>query len=266
MCACHTTTAPAGSAPWLVSVCSDSLPAESLASALLLLEKGSDESPELIAGNTVCVAPKFSVSNFWRDIRDSRATWFVYVGETLRYLLAAPPSPLDRQHRVHSIFGNGLRPDVWKRFRDRFGIVMVFEFFNSTEGMLALANPSLNDYTAHAVGHHGFLQRWKYHRYYVPVAVDAETGEITRDPKTGFACRMPYEVGGEILVKLPSEKGFPGYWGDPEATKKKLVRDVFQKGDCYYRTGDALRRDSEGRWFFLDRCCHPAVWADTATC
>lgn len=67
---------------------------------------------ELIVGNTVYVAPRFSASNFWRDVRDSRATWFVYVGETLRYLLAAPPSPLDKQHNVHSIFGNGLRPDV----------------------------------------------------------------------------------------------------------------------------------------------------------
>jgi acyl-CoA synthetase (AMP-forming)/AMP-acid ligase II len=177
----------------------------------------------------------------------------VYVGETLRYLLAAPPSPLDRQHHVHTIFGNGLRPDVWQRFRDRFGITQVFEFFNSTEGMLALDNASRNDFTAHAVGHHGFLQRWKYHKYYVPVAVDAETGEIIRDPETGFARRMPYEVGGEILVRLPFERRFAGYWGDPESTEKKIVRDVFRKGDCYYRTGDALRRDSEGRWFFLDR-------------
>lgn len=210
-----------------------------------------------MGGNTVCLAPKFSASNFWRDIRDSRATWFVYVGEILRYLLAAPSSPLDRQHQVRSIFGNGLRPDVWKRFRDRFGITQVLEFFNSTEAMLALANPSWNDFTAHAVGHHGFLQRWKYHNEYVPVAVDAETGEIVRDPTTGFAHRMPYEVGGEILVRLPPQKGFYGYRDDPEATEKKIVRDVFRNGDRYYRSGDALRRDSEGRWFFLDRYCDP---------
>ncbi|KAK4248970.1 Isopenicillin N epimerase component 1 [Corynascus novoguineensis] len=208
---------------------------------------------QLIAGNTVCVAPRFSASNFWRDVRDSGATWFVYVGETLRYLLAAPPSPLDKQHNVHSIFGNGLRPDVWHRFCERFGITQVFEIYNSSEGMLALYNASLNDYTAHAVGHHGFLQRWKFRRDYVPVAVDVETGDIVRNPKTGFAYRMPYEVGGEILVRLVSEKQFLGYWCDPKATGKKIVRDVFENGDCYYRTGDALRRDGEGRWFFVDR-------------
>jgi len=214
---------------------------------------GINVMAQLLCGHTVCVAPKFSVSAFWKDIRDSRATWFVYVGETLRYLLAAPPSPLDRQHHVHSIYGNGLRPDVWDRFRERFGIERVFEFFNSTEGMLALDNESLNDYTAHAVGHHGVLQRWKYHKYYVPVAVDPETGDIARDPETGFAYRMPYEVGGEILVRVPFERQFPGYWKNPEATAGKFIKDVFEKGDCFFRTGDALRRDHEGRWFFLDR-------------
>lgn len=209
---------------------------------------------QLLAGKTLCVAPRFSVSAFWRDIRDSRATWFVYVGETLRYLLAQPPSPLDRQHRVRSVYGNGLRPDVWQRFKARFGIEQVWEFFNSTEGMLALENASRNDYTALAVGRHGFLQRWKYHNLLVPVATDPETGDLARDPKTGWAQRLPYPVGGEILVNLDGyPRRFPGYWNDPEATAKKFVTDVFRKGDRYFRTGDALRRDSDGRWFFLDR-------------
>ncbi|KAK1752734.1 Isopenicillin N epimerase component 1 [Echria macrotheca] len=221
---------------------------------------GINVMAQLLNGHTVCVAPKFSVSGFWQDIRDSRANWFVYVGETLRYLLAAPPSPLDRQHDVRSIFGNGLRPDVWNRFRERFGIERVYEFFNSTEGMLALDNESWNDFTAHAVGHHGFYQRWKYHKYYVPVAVDPETGDIARDPKTGFAYRVPYEVGGEILVRIPFERQFPGYWRNPEATAAKFVKDVFEKGDCFYRTGDALRRDNEGRWYFLDRLGDTFRW------
>ncbi|KAK4187897.1 Isopenicillin N epimerase component 1 [Podospora australis] len=208
---------------------------------------GINVMAQLLANNIICIAPKFSVSNFWPDIVASEANWFVYVGETLRYLLAAPPSALDRAHRVHSIYGNGLRPDIWNQFKDRFGISQVFEFFNSTEGMLALDNPSKNDFTAGAVGHHGFLQRWKYHDYYIPVAVDTETGDILRDKK-GWAVRVPYEVGGEILVRVPFERTFPGYWKNPEASDKKFVKDVFRKGDSFYRTGDALRRDKEGRW------------------
>ena len=211
---------------------------------------------QLMCGNTVCVGEKFRVSGFWEDVRESRATWFVYVGETLRYLMAAPPSVMDRQHSVYGVFGNGLRPDVWDRFKERFGITQISEFFGSTEGMFMLVNRSRNNFTAHAVGHHGFLMRWMSHGNYVPVAVDAETGDITRDPKTGFAYRMPYEVGGEILVQVSGGVGeveFPGYWNNPEANEGKFATDVFRKGDRYYRTGDMLRRDREGRWFFLDR-------------
>ncbi|KAK4173800.1 Isopenicillin N epimerase component 1 [Triangularia setosa] len=220
---------------------------------------GINAMAQLMANNTLLIAPKFSVSSFWTDIAQSRATWFVYVGETLRYLLSAPPSPLDRTHLVHSIYGNGLRPDIWNQFKSRFGVDQVFEFFNSTEGMLSLDNPSCNDYTACAVGHHGWLQRRKYHDYYVPVAVDPETGELMRDKK-GWAIRTPYEVGGEILVRVPFERTFPGYWKNPEATEAKFVKDVFRKGDCFYRTGDALTRDKEGRWFFLDRLGDTFRW------
>jgi acyl-CoA synthetase (AMP-forming)/AMP-acid ligase II len=195
------------------------------------------------------------VSTFWDDIRDSRATWFVYVGETIRYLQAAPPSPRDKDHNVHSIYGNGLRPDVWEPFRERFGITKIFEFFNSTEGMVGLDNCCRGDFLAHAVGHHGLLRRMRYYDTYVPVEVNHDTGDILRDPRTGFAKRAPYEVGGEILVAQPSPYAptFTGYRRNEEATETKFVYDVFKEGDKYYRSGDALRRDSDGRWFFVDR-------------
>ncbi|KAI0503431.1 AMP-binding enzyme [Xylaria bambusicola] len=217
---------------------------------------------QLLTGQTLCLAPKFSTSRFWEDVRASRATWFVYVGETLRYLLAAPPSPLDKQHSVRAIYGNGLRPDVWIPFRERFGIETIHEFFNSTEGILPLDNPARGDFRAHSVGHHGLLSRWRFHGILVPVAVDAETGDIVRDEKTGFATRVPYETGGEILVRQPPTitPAFPGYFKNEEATAKKFVYDVFRKGDCYYRTGDALRRDADGRWFFLDRLGDTFRW------
>ncbi|KAI3330264.1 AMP-binding enzyme [Ustulina deusta] len=217
---------------------------------------------QLLTGQTLCLAPKFSTSRFWDDVRASRATWFVYVGETLRYLLAAPPSPLDKAHSVRAIYGNGLRPDVWVPFRERFGIETIHEFFNSTEGIMPLDNPARGDFRAHSVGHHGLISRWRFHGVLVPVAVDPETGDIVRDKKTGFATRVPHEVGGEILVRQPPTvtPAFPGYFKNEEATAKKYVYDVFRKGDCYYRTGDALRRDVDGRWFFLDRLGDTFRW------
>jgi acyl-CoA synthetase (AMP-forming)/AMP-acid ligase II len=209
----------------------------------------------MIAGITCCIGTKFSTSRFWTDVRDSQSTGIVYVGETARYLLNSPPSDLDRKHKVRFMFGNGLRPDVWQRFVDRFGIEMVGEFFNSTEGVMALFNGSRGPFTATSVGHQGLISRWQTRNVYVPVACD-----LLRDSKTGFCSRKSYEEGSEILVQMPSEQTFCGYWNNAEATQKRFERNVFQKGDLWYRTGDALRRDADGRWFFMDRLGDTFRW------
>lgn len=215
---------------------------------------------QLLSGVTLCVGKKFSTSNFWKEARDSRATWITYVGETARYLLAAPPSPLDRAHNVRAMYGNGLRPDVWTKFRDRFGIEEITEFFNSTEGVFGLANVCRGDYLATCVGRHGLIFRRLLNNKYVPVRSDPVTGDIARNPATGFAYREPYELGGEILVALPNEAAFQGYHNNPEGTQKKFARDVFKKGDLWYRSGDSLRRTDDGRWFFLDRLGDTFRW------
>jgi len=214
----------------------------------------------LMGGIGVAVGKKFSVTNFWKDIHDSEATFFVYVGETARYLLNAPPSPYERDHKVRCCYGNGMRPDVWEKFKARFNIPEVAEFFNSTEGMFALLNYDKGEFFSACVGHHGLVLRTALHNMYVPVKIDHETGDIWRDLKTGFGKRMLYEEGGEIVVNVPSEKAFQGYWRAEEATKKMFVRDLFKKGDIYYRTGDALRRDGEGRWYFMDRLGDTFRW------
>jgi acyl-CoA synthetase (AMP-forming)/AMP-acid ligase II len=160
------------------------------------------------------------------------------------------------------MYGNGLRPDVWTRFQERFGVAEVGEFFNSSEGLFGVLNHCRDPrgYFVGCVGHHGLIARRRHHGTYVPVAVDHETGDVWRDPRTGFARRNPYHQGGEILVRLKSEADFPGYWNAPEATEKKYVRDVFRRGDIYYRTGDALRRLDDGRWFFMDRLGDTFRW------
>jgi acyl-CoA synthetase (AMP-forming)/AMP-acid ligase II len=214
----------------------------------------------MVAGITCCLGTKFSTSRFWTDVRDSNATGIVYVGETARYLVNAPPSDLDRKHNVRFMFGNGMRPDVWHRFVSRFGIETVGEFFNSTEGVMNLFNGSRGPFTATSVGHQGLIDRWRTHNVYVPVECDLVTGDLLRDPKTGFCKRKSYEEGSEILVAMPSEQAFVGYWNNPNATASRFERDVFKKGDLYYRTGDALRRDRDGRWFFMDRLGDTFRW------
>jgi acyl-CoA synthetase (AMP-forming)/AMP-acid ligase II len=214
----------------------------------------------LTSGVSVAVGRKFSVSTFWDDIHDSQSTMFIYVGEAARYLLMAPPHPKERDHQLRGMYGNGMRPDVWNRFKERFGVSEVIEFFNSTEGVLAMFVHSKGDFTANSVGHHGAIIRRALNDVYVPVAIDPETGDLLRDPATGFVKRNSYKEGGEILVGLPTEAEFAGYHNNPKATAKKFERNVFRKGDLYYRSGDALRRDDDGRWYFLDRLGDTFRW------
>lgn len=214
----------------------------------------------LTGGMSIAVGRKFSVSTFWDDIHDSQSTMFVYVGEAARYLLMAPPHPRERDHRLRGMYGNGMRPDVWNRFKERFNVPEVIEFFNSTEGVLSMVIHSKGPFTATTVGQYGAIVRRALNDVYVPVAIDPETGELLRDPKTGFVKRNSYNEGGEVLVGVPSEQAFAGYHNNPNATAKKFERNVFQKGDLYYRSGDALRRDDDGRWFFLDRLGDTFRW------
>lgn len=214
----------------------------------------------LYTGVGVAITPRFSVSNFWPDVHDSGSTLFIYVGETARYLLNAPYHPLERKHKLRCAYGNGLRPDVWKKFQDRFGIPEVAEFFNSSEGLFQMVVHDKGDYLRACVGHHGGIFRAMLKNVYIPVEIDHDTGDIWRDPKTGFARRVPYEVGGEILVAVPERAAFGGYWRNPSATEKKFATDVFKKGDLYYRTGDALRRTTDGHWYFLDRLGDTFRW------
>ncbi|KAJ9612451.1 hypothetical protein H2200_004048 [Cladophialophora chaetospira] len=214
----------------------------------------------LLQGLSIAIAPKFSVSRFWNDVHDSGSTIFIYVGETARYLLNAPPHPLERKHNLRLCYGNGLRPDVWEKFQTRFNIPEVGEFFNSTEGMFSLFNYDRGPYFQACVGHHGLILRTMLRNTYIPVKIDHETGDIWRDPKTGFAQRTSYEEGGEMLVAVPSKQAFQGYWRSQAATDKKFATDVFKKGDIYYRSGDALRREADGRWHFLDRLGDTFRW------
>ena len=217
-------------------------------------------SISLMAGVGVAIAPRFSVSNFWPDIYESGSTMFIYVGETARYLLAAPPHPLERAHHLRCCYGNGLRPDVWHKFQERFNIPEVAEFFNSSEGVFGLVVWARGPYLQGCVGHTGGIFRFLLRNTYIPVLFDYETGDIWRHPETGFAKRVPYEEGGEILVAVTSKDAFGGYWRNDEATNKRFVTDVFKKGDLYYRCGDALRRTPDGHWYFLDRLGDTFRW------
>ena len=224
----------------------------------------------LNTGAAIHIGKKFSTKLFWQECRESKATVIQYVGETCRYLLATPPQldpvtgeNLDQVNSVRMAFGNGLRPDVWNRFKNRFGIETIAEFYSATEGASATWNYSKNDFTKGAIGRHGAIGRFLVRKAWAPVVLDWETESPYRDPVTGFCQRVTPGEPGEMLFKLDEtniKKGFQGYFNNKKSTDSKIMRDVFEKGDAYFRTGDMMIWDSDGRVYFNDRIGDTFRW------
>ncbi|KAI8944538.1 fatty acid transporter protein [Xylaria longipes] len=218
---------------------------------------------------TFAVGRKFSTKIFWKDVRRHNATIIQYVGETCRYLMAAKPEidpttgrNLDKKHKVRLALGNGLRPDVWAKFQERFGIESIGEFYASTEGAGATWNYSRNDFSRGAIGRNGWLYGLFMRSKHAIVEHDYETDEPHRDPKTGLCIAVPRGDVGELLLKLPEDttKNFQGYYNNQKATDSKIIRDVFKKGDAYFWSGDLVSWDSEGRTYFHDRIGDTFRW------
>ena len=230
--------------------------------------------PAFIHGYTLALGHRFSNKTFWPDVHNSGATVIQYVGETCRYLLAAPPyldpqtgANLDKANNVRLAFGNGLRPDVWDRFRDRFDIPAIAEFYSATEGPGAMWNLSRNNWSSGAVGRSGpvakFLAR-SMSRGAAIVYYDFESDIPWRNPANHHFCALvPSDTPGELLYQLDPkdiEAQYLGYYGNDKASTSKLMRDVFKPGDAWFRTGDTLRFDSEGRVYFVDRIGDTFRW------
>lgn len=212
---------------------------------------------------TLVLGRKFSVSKFWPDVRQSETTVILYVGETLRYLLAVPPSPDDLNNKVRIAHGNGLRPEVWKRFRMRYGIDTIVELYGSTEAPIATWNVNRNDFTEGAIASYGKITQLLSSRIQKFVKVDWDTETPWRDPKSGFCQQVPVGEIGELLAKVDAanvRQSFAGYYGNKDATDSKVLFDVLEKGDAYFRTGDVMRRDKNGRIYFIDRIGDTYRW------
>lgn len=221
-------------------------------------------------GATLIIGRKFSARTFMSDARENNATIIQYVGETLRYIMGVQPEfdvttgeCLDKKHNIRLALGNGLRPDVWNRFKERFNIPTIAEFYAATEGSSGSWNLSSNDFSAGAIGRNGLIGSFILGRSTAIVEVDHESQEPWRDPKTGLCKRAPRGEPGELLYAIdPADPNaaFQGYFQNPKATESKIIRDVLKKGDAYFRTGDMIRWDKEGRWYFSDRLGDTFRW------
>ncbi|UWZ83708.1 long-chain-acyl-CoA synthetase [Occallatibacter riparius] len=212
----------------------------------------------LVSGGSVVVRDRFSAGRFWNDVVQWDCTMFQYIGEFCRYLYHTAPSQDERAHRIRVACGNGLSPDVWRPFQERFQIPKIFEFYASTEGGLSLFNAEGE------VGSIGRVPPYLAHRV-APAIVkfDPEKGEPIRNEE-GFCIKCLPDEPGEALAPMlqdPSQAGtrFEGY-SDSQATDGKLLRDVFKTGDVWVRTGDLMRRDGRGFYYFVDRVGETFRW------
>lgn len=201
----------------------------------------------LTGGAACAIRRKFSVSKFWDDVERYNVTLFSYIGEICRYLLSAPPHPLEREHRLRGMIGAGLRPDIWEDFVDRFAIPQVFEYYGATEGNVGLVN---------LVNKPGVVGRMMSGQ--VLVRVDPDTEEFVHDEHGHL---IPAQVGesGIMLGKIRAMADFDGYV-DSSRNASKLVENPFGKGDRYFNTGDLLTLHEQGFVSFADRLGDTFRW------
>ena len=207
------------------------------------------------SGGALILKRKFSAHEFWSDVHQYGATMFEYIGEICRYLLNAPPSPLDTGHSIRAITGNGLRPEIWREFQERFAIPRIVEFYGATEGNVSMLN---YDGRIGAVGRVPDYLEWLLPSRVVRFDVEKEIPVRGAD---GLCIECgPGEVG-ETLGGISKRAGreFEGYTNRADSDKK-MLRDVFKKGDVWFRTGDLMRRDRHGYFYFVDRIGDTFRW------
>jgi len=209
----------------------------------------------LTVGGSLVIRRKFSVQEFWNDCHRYRPTFFQYIGELCRYLLNAPVGPHEQDHAIRAITGNGLRPEIWAAFQTRFAIPKIVEFYGATEGNVSMLN---YDGKLGAVGRVPDYMRRIITTRIVRFDVEKEMPVRGAD---GFCIECPAGEAGEAIGEIKNEAGrtFEGYTQKTD-TQKKVLNDVFRKGDSWFRTGDLMRRDSQGYFYFVDRIGDTFRW------
>jgi acyl-CoA synthetase (AMP-forming)/AMP-acid ligase II len=201
----------------------------------------------LVTGACLAFRRRFSATEFWDDVRKFEVDTFTYIGELCRYLVNQPPREDDRDHPMRAMGGVGLAADVWRVFVDRFGVRDIREMYGATEGSGGLLN---------FTGKIGMMGR-KQNTMSI-LRCDLENGELLRDSKGRYQDIDEGETGllvNQVTVLTP----FDGYL-DREASKKKLLHNVFKDGDCYFNTGDLVTLHEDGWLSFADRVGDTFRW------
>jgi fatty-acyl-CoA synthase len=212
----------------------------------------------LVGGGSVVIRDCFSVREFWNDVIRWDCSLFQYIGELCRYLLHAEPNSRECEHGIRMCCGNGLSSDVWNAFKNRFRIPRILEFYAATEGNVSLFN------VEEKPGAVGRVPLFIAHRS-LPTLVKVDVDAVHPVRKgDGFCVRCESNEIGEALGRITEDRSnvgsrFDGYT-NKEASAEKILRDVFTRGDAWFRTGDLMRRDESGYFYFVDRIGDTFRW------
>jgi fatty-acyl-CoA synthase len=212
----------------------------------------------LVNGASVEIRERFSASLFWEDIVESRCTIFQYIGELCRYLVNTAPHPAEAQHQLRLACGNGLSADVWEKFQSRFHVPRILEFYAATEANFSLFN------CEGKVGAIGKIPSFLRQRLSVALVKFDHDARVPLRAEDGHCIRCATNEVGEAISQIVEDATsgggrFEGY-ADKAATEKKILRNVFAKGDAWYRSGDLMRKDESGFFYFVDRIGDTFRW------
>ncbi len=180
----------------------------------------------LIGGVPLALDPAFSVKTFWQRVDYYRATQCFTLGAMHMFLWDAPPEPEDANHCLRRLMAIPMPPAVSQPFSDRFGLELVSQGLGQSEAMRLTAADGVS---------------------IPPGSCGLAVPEMT--------CRLVSEDGQDAAVGEPGELWvrpreayviFSGYLDDPAATASAYEGE-------WYKTGDLLKRDTDGFYYFSDR-------------
>ena len=205
------------------------------------------------AGASTFIKRKFSASSFWDEVQKYNTTALVYIGELCRYLANTEPTPAEQNNPLKVMVGNGLRPDVWDIFKERFGVDRIVEIYGASEGNALFMNLLNKDKTIGMTNAQVAL-----------IEYDVAEDKIIKN-EDGTCKKITNHDPGLLIVFISPNSVFNGYT-DAQATEKKILRDVFEKGDAWFNTGDLIKTVDVGyalgktHYQFVDRVGDTFRW------
>ena len=204
-------------------------------------------------GASTFIKRKFSASSFWGEAQKFNTTAFVYVGELCRYLSFQEPCEEEKDNPISKMVGNGLRPDLWDTFRNRFNVERICEIYGASEANGMFMNLLNKDQTIGMTNIDIKL-----------FAYDVAEDKLIVD-ENGKYIEVNDHSPGLALMRIGPNAIYNGYT-DAQASEKKIIRDVVEDGDRWFDTGDLLKTMDVGfalgrqHYQFVDRVGDTFRW------